>query len=231
MLRSALIVAHGQPSDPAAAEADLARVAVAVAARLPGWQVRSATLAAPEALAAALDGLAAALIFPFFMADGWFIRSALPRRLREAGAGDLTILPPFGLMPETLALAVSAVRTATVGRGWRPEATTLILAAHGSGRSPFPAEAARATEAYIVATGGLREVRTGFIEEEPGLAEVARDAGDQAICLPLFVARWGHVEVDIPAALEAAGFRGPMLAPLGVRPEVPGIIAGALRGV
>lgn len=230
MQRCALIVAHGLPSDPAPAEADLARIAAAVSGHLPGWQVQSATLAAPGALERALVGLAAPVVFPFFIADGWFIRTALPGRLAESGAEGLTILPPFGLIPETLALALSAARTATLGRGWKPEETTLILAAHGSGRSPFPAEAARAVEAHIVAEGGFAEVRTGFIEEEPALAGVARGAGDRAICLPLFVARWGHVVTDIPAALEAAGFRGPMLAPLGVRPEVPGIIAGALRG-
>ena len=230
MQHSALIVAHGQPSDPAPAEADLALIAAAVSRHLSGWQLRSATLACPGALAAALNGLAAPLIFPFFMADGWFTRTALPRQLSEAGSARHMILPPFGLMPETRALAAAAAQKATLGRGWKLADTTLVLAAHGSGRSPYPAEATRATEAHIIAECGFAEVRTGFIEEPPELADIARGTGPKAICLPLFVARWGHVVTDIPAALAAAGFRGPMLAPLGVRPEVPGIIATALRG-
>lgn len=230
MQHSALIVAHGQPSDPAPAEADLAHIAAAVSQHLPGWQLRSATLACPGALATALSGLTAPLIFPFFMADGWFIRTVLPRQLFDAGSVHHTILPPFGLMPETHALAAAAARKATLGRGWKVADTTLILAAHGSGRSLYPAQAARATEAHIAADSGFAEVRTGFIEEEPELAVIARNAGAKAICLPLFVARWGHVLTDIPRALSEAGFRGPMLAPIGLRPEVPGIIAGALEG-
>lgn len=227
---SALIVAHGQPSDPAPAERDLAQVAAAVAALVPGWRVGSATLAAPGALEAAVADLGRPLVFPFFIADGWFTRTALPHRLAAAGAAGLTILPPFGLMPEVQALAGTAARVAVRGRGWRVDETVLVLAAHGSGRSRFAALAARAIE-QVVAGLGFAEVRLGFIEEAPLLEQAARDAGGRAICLPLFVARWGHVVTDIPAALAAAGFRGPCLAPLGVRDEVPGIIAGALRGV
>ena len=50
-MRRALIVAHGQPSDPAPAAAALEALAVRVAAHLPGWQVDAATLAQPGRLA------------------------------------------------------------------------------------------------------------------------------------------------------------------------------------
>lgn len=224
-----MIVAHGQPSDPGPAEADLARVAAAVAGCLPGWRVGSATLAAPEALGLALGRMAAPLVFPFFMADGWFTQVALPARLAAAGGAGLTILPAFGRMAAVQALTGVAARAAAVGRGWRPDETVLVLAAHGSGRSAGPAAAARDAQ-KAAAAGGFAEVRLGFIEETPGVAEVAANAGARALCLPLFVARWGHVVVDLPEALASAGFRGPCLAPIGVRREVPGIIADAVRG-
>ena len=105
MTRSAIIVAHGQPSDPAPAEAEIAALATSVAAHLPGWDIRSATLAAPGALDRAVAGLTAPLIFPFFIADGWFIRTALPDRLAKAGVSDATVLTPFGLLPQVRALA------------------------------------------------------------------------------------------------------------------------------
>ncbi|TDK51565.1 cobalamin biosynthesis protein CbiX, partial [Antarcticimicrobium luteum] len=54
----ALIVAHGQPSDPAPAEAALATLAARVQAHMPGRALGAATLAAPGALAAALARLA-----------------------------------------------------------------------------------------------------------------------------------------------------------------------------
>lgn len=225
MTRTALIVAHGQPSAPAAAEEDLRTLAQRVQRHLPDWQVRSATLAAPDALGAALRGHGDPVVFPFFMADGWFIRTALPGRLKEAGARDLQILLPFGLLAATQFLAVEIVRGAAETEGWDIEATSLILAAHGSGRSPYPAEAARMTEKAISAACPFAAIRTGFIEEDPLLAETACDTGPQTLCLPLFAARWGHVVADIPAALEKANYTGKLLDPIGTHGKVPAIIA------
>jgi sirohydrochlorin ferrochelatase len=228
MTRSALIIAHGQPSDPEPAEADMVLLAQSVAGHLPGWQVRAATLAAPGTLKIALDALDNPRIFPFFMADGWFIRTLLPKRLSEAGHKGLSALTPFGLLPDTRALAIQAARMATAESGWTEADTTLILAAHGSGRSPYPAEAARTIENAFANETAFASVRTGFIEEAPSLADAARNAGETALCLPLFVARWGHVIGDIPQALGAAGFTGHLLDPIGTHPEVPALIAKAI---
>ena len=231
MTRTVLIVAHGQPSEPEPAEAEVAALARKVAGELPGWIVRSATLAAPEGLQNALKGSESPLVFPLFMADGWFIRSALPDRLARAGATGARILTPFGLLPEVQNLAATVAQTAAAAQGWRPEDSTLILAAHGSGRSSFPAEAAARIADVITQKVPFASIRTGFIEESPYLAEAAAAAGPQAICLPLFIARWGHVNDDIPAALGEARFEGLLLDPIGTLPEVPGLIAQAIAGL
>ena len=206
----------------------MAEMAKKVAIHLPGWTVGSATLAAPDALKAALQSLEDPLIFPLFMADGWFIRTLLPRRLAEAGAPQARILTPFGLLPGTASLAVTILQDALTEQGWKAGDTTLVLAAHGSGRSSNPADAARAVQSAIAAKIRFAGSRLGFIEEAPELVEVAEDSGTEAICLPLFVARWGHVEDDIPAALHAADFRGILLPPLGTDQHVPGLIAEAI---
>ena len=93
-LPDALIVAHGQPGDPAPQQA----ITEALAARVqvPGIRVRGATLAMSGALDIATD---ATLIYPLFMAQGWFTRTELPRRLALAGASKARILPPFGADP------------------------------------------------------------------------------------------------------------------------------------
>ena len=230
MTRAAIIVAHGQPSDPAPAEAEIAALATSVAAHLPGWDIRSSTLAAPGALDRAVAGLSAPLIFPFFMADGWFIRAALPDRLAKAGVSDATVLTPFGLLPQVKALAGDAAAAAAQRHGWSCAETVLVIAAHGSGRSPYPAQAAGATAEAIAATHGFAAIRIGFIEEPPYLADEAAHAGLRAICLPLFVARWGHTETDIPEALRKAEFSGVLLDPIGTLPEAPKLIAGAIAG-
>ena len=230
MTRSAIIVAHGQPSDPAPAEAEIAALATSVAAHLPGWDIRSATLAAPGALDRAVAGLTAPLIFPFFIADGWFIRTALPDRLAKADVSDATVLTPFGLLPQVRALAGDTAAAAAQRHGWSRAETVLVIAAHGSGRSAYPARAAGATAEAIAVTHGFAAIRIGFIEEAPYLADEAADAGLRAICLPLFVARWGHTETDIPEALRKAEFSGVLLDPIGTLPEAPKLIAGTIAG-
>ncbi len=226
-MADALIVAHGQPSDPGPAGKDLARLADQVRALVPGWRIASATLAEPGALAAALSGLERPVVLPFFMSDGWFTRSELPRRLAEAGAADLTIRLAFGLAPAIAPLAARLARFAAEARGWAPADTRLVLAAHGSGRSRASALATADLARLIT---DFASVTMGFIEEAPFLADAARGAGTRAICLPLFVARWGHVVTDVPEALQQAGFTGALLDPIGCAPDVPAILASLLQG-
>lgn len=105
MTRFALIVAHGQPSDPAPAEEDLRLIGHQVQQLMPGWKVATATLADPGALGRAIAGCPPTVVVPFFMADGWFTRTELPRRLMLAGVSGPQLLPAFGIWPEVAALA------------------------------------------------------------------------------------------------------------------------------
>ncbi|WP_244614839.1 CbiX/SirB N-terminal domain-containing protein [Pukyongiella litopenaei] len=222
----AVIVSHGQPSEPDPPEAELAGLARQVAALLPGRDIRSATLAKPGALDAVLaDAGPAPLIYPLFMTDGWFTRSALPKRVGNPAAH---ILAPFGADPSLPALARDILAETLAGRGWRADDTCLVIAAHGSGRSR---NSARATEAFAEALAALlrfREVRLGYVEEPPYLGDVVFDTGAQAICLPFFAASGGHVQEDLPEALNLAGFPGARLDPLGIHARVPQLIAAAL---
>lgn len=223
---AALIVAHGQPSDPVPAAAEIAALAQRVGDHLPGWRVRAATLAAEDDLRAAVAALAGAplRVYPLFMADGWFTQSHLPARLAGAGAGAMTLLAPFGLDPAVQALTIRLAQDAQAAG-----ATDLLLAAHGSLRSEAPARVAREVAARIAAATGLARVEAAFIDQSPRLAEVAATLPPTAACLPFFAARGGHVLLDLPQALAEAGFAGPLLPPVGVHPEVPVLIAAALR--
>ena len=141
-MRRALIVAHGQPSDPAPAAAALEALAARVAAHLPGWQVAAATLAQPGRLAEAAQGAPGA-IFPLFMAGGWFTRVHIPQRLAEAGATGWRMLEPFGCLTAVHDLTVQIARESGAGR--------VLLAAHGSFKSPVPAAIAAQGAARIAA--------------------------------------------------------------------------------
>lgn len=224
---SAIIVAHGSPADPEPQERAITALAQAVSGHLTGWTLRGATLAAEGALDAAVAGLDQPLIYPFFMAEGWFTRTALPRRLREAGGGNLRRLPAFGVAPELPRLTARAAIHGAEAAGLDPRATTLLIAAHGSQVSRASAEGARAVAGLLAHLAPFRRVLTGFIEEPPHLFQVARGLGP-AICLPFFALRASHVLQDVPEALQAAGFCGPLLPEIGAHHDVPRLIAAAL---
>jgi len=225
---AALIVAHGQPSAPEGPEAAIAAFAAAVAAHLPGWQVRGATLAAPGALAAAVAGLGPApVVYPLFMADGWFTGTHLPRRLAEAGAPGARRTPAFGLDPGLPGLLAAAAREAIAAEGWTEAGTAVLLAAHGAPRVRRPRMAAEAAAHAMTARGRFRAVVTGFVDEAPSIADSARALAGPAICLPFFAMRAGHVTSDLPEGLAEGGFAGPLLAPIGTHAGVPAMAARA----
>ena len=220
MMQHALIVAHGQPSDPRPAGAALEALAARVEGLLPGWSVGAATLAEEGAIARATAGHAGGVVFPMFMAGGWFTRVQIPKKLAEAGAVGWTVLEPFGCDPMVHDLCVTIAREAG--------AEQVILAAHGSFKSSVPSDIAAHVAGRIAGETGA-EVAAGFIDQEPQLSTLTGRGG---VCLPFFAAEGGHVSDDIPAALAEAGFQGRILPPVGLDARVPGIIAAAIaRGV
>lgn len=215
-----LIVAHGQPGDPGPQQAAVEDLAAKVAARLSGIRVRGATLAMPGALDVARNDH---LVYPMFMAEGWFTRSELPRRLALCGADQARVLPPFGSDPGLPDLCLGMLAAAASDQGWSLPRTHVLIAAHGSGRSRAPASAAQAMAGAL--TPHCARTSCGFIEEAPFLADAARDLPAQSLCLPLFATRAEHVTDDLPAALAKAGFAGRVLQPVGMSPTVPAMIA------
>ena len=218
-LSPALLVAHGQPSDPFPAARALEDLAMQVAAFLPRWSVKAATLAEPLAIARGVAGRECGLVYPLFMARGWFTKVQIPNRLFESGASRWKVLEPFGCDPKVQDLCVALVR--------EYGADSVIVAAHGSSKSAEPSEVARHVAARIRAETGITRVEVGFIDQAPQLSTLT-GFGPGAVCLPFFAAAGGHVEDDLPRALAEAGFRGRILPPVGADGRVPGLIASAL---
>ncbi len=226
-----LIVAHGQPSDPLPAGAQLAQLAEAVAghigAQKPAPLVRAATLAEEGALASALAQLGPrGVVFPMFMAGGWFTRVALASKLRALGAMDWAVLEPFGCDGQLHALARDIVAEALTGQDL-PRGEVLI-AAHGSFKSSAPSDVATALAHRVKADLGLARAEVAFIDQAPRLAEVS-GFGLGAVCLPFFAANGGHVTEDLPRALDSARFGGRVLPPIGLDARVPALIGAALQ--
>lgn len=220
----AVIVAHGSPSDPAPQEAALQALAAQVGARLPGWTVRGATLAAEGRFDAALEGLEAPLLYPFFMARGYFTGKVLKDRLNGR---DATQLPPFGTEAGLISAIGQRLEAELAKQGWHARDTALLVAAHGSAISRTSAESTLALAESLSHRLPFRLVRAGFVEQAPFLQPAAEGMG-QAICLQYFALNAGHVLDDVPAALTAAGFEGPVLPPFIDWPETAALIAASL---
>ena len=224
MPHCAILIAHGSPSDPDPQEQAMQALAEKVQSLLPGWQIRGATLAAPGRFDAALNGLDHPLIYPFFMAQGYFTNRVLAPKTTALG---LTQLPPLGVEPGLADIAESRLRATLTDRGWQAQDTALLMAAHGSAVSRTSADSTHAMERELARRLPFRTTRAGFIEEPPFVHDQARDLG-QAICLSYFALEAGHVLDDLPNALTAAGFNGAVLPPMIHWPETPGLIANSL---
>ncbi len=222
--RIAVLASHGQPSAPAAPEADLADLAAQVAGLLPEWEIRSATLSTPGRLEQqAEDG---AVIYPFFMARGWFSSQVLPRRLTGLTYQSAC---PFGLDPDLPQLVANAIHAEIHRQSDQLAETSLLLAAHGSARGPKAAEAAQRFAAELAKVIPLRRIRCGYVEQSPWISTAADDIPNPSICLPFFAQNGDHVQQDIPDALTQARFAGQVMPVVGALPGVAQLIAAALR--
>lgn len=220
-------MAHGQPSAPEPAEIALAGLAEKVQLLLPEMQVGSATMAASGVLEAALqDMVDGSLIFPLFMADGWFVKTALAKRLNGRA---LHVLKPLGLDPQLPALAAKAVVQAAEAAGWHAPDTHLFLAAHGSAQGDASARSARRFVERLDLILPSAGKTVGFIEEAPFLAAAAASLGAPALCLPFFAMPGEHVRDDVPDALAEAGFTGPVLPAFSQYDGIARLIADTLR--
>lgn len=221
--KHALLVAHGQPSDPNPAEDDLAEIANQIQTNVPEVTVHSATLASCGYLETVLDRLPASTpIYPLFTSDGWFVTTALPRRL---GSRVNPIMPPMGIDPDLPQAVAQHLRDALSARGWQARDTELVVAAHGSGRSLNPAIAAQRFADALQSLAGFARINVGYVEQAPSIADAARHCGNQVLCLPFFACAGGHVQDDIPLALTEASFQGDTLPVLGYIPSVTSLIA------
>lgn len=220
----ALLTAHGQPSAPEAPEAALADLAAEVAAVLPDWEIRSATLSTPGRLEQQAEE--GAVIYPFFMSNGYFTTKVLPKRLEGCA---VTITAPFGLDAGLASLAAGAMRQEAQAQGWALEDVNILLAAHGSARGPYAAAAAFIfAKALSQALPGPR-INCGFVEQAPSIAAAAALLPKESLCLPFFAQTGDHVRDDVPRALQEAGFAGRTLPVIGALPGASHLIAQALE--
>jgi len=223
----ALIVSHGQPSSPEEGEVQLKVLADRVRQQLPGWEIRSATLAAPDVFDQELAACCGEpFVYPVFMADGWFTKKALPKHLNGRKVHQLC---PLGLHPGLPHRTVKLLKREAEQRGWTLSSCNIIIAAHGSETGPAAADCALYFAKRVRSLMPFKKkIHTGFLAQEPFLSLVAQVSTDRTLLLPFLAGTGSHLTEDIPQALAEGGFRGVQLPAIGEADFIADLIAHSL---
>ena len=189
--------------------------------------MRVACLKGEPRLEQALDGAPPPVrAVPLLLADG-FIMALLRRRL--ADRPGVEIRPPLGLHPGLADLARRKALDAGAGRGWRSNATTLLLVGHGTPKHPESGATTEAAAARIAASGAFRGVRTAYLDQGSYLSDVAAGLeGGARVAVGLFMDEGPHGRDDVLEGLRSAPVPVAYAGPIGTGAAiVPLILAQA----
>lgn len=228
-----LIAAHGERGG-GCRNASITRLVAELAARNVAAGIGYGLVKGTPTVGAALNRLAASEIFvyPMFLADGYFTRTALPRLLEEAPRREgrsIRILPALGLDPALAELiAVKAASVAQANR-YGLKQTTLVLLAHGSSQN----------SASRIATEGIADrarqcrpfngVRVAFLDEPPSLNEATLEISGPIVVVGLFAGNGLHGADDVSRMMTALRRNDVVFAGnVAAFPELADVVAAAV---
>jgi len=164
-------------------------------------------------------------VYPFFMADGFFVRTRLAERVSAANLKvRWEILPPLGIDPGLPSIILDRALAVAACAGFAPAATTLIIAGHGSKLGPASADATRAAAEAIADAAVFAAVTTAFLEEPPSIEEALRAARSPVVVSGFFSGEGMHAADDVPNALANSKVRAIYAGPIGPDPAVSALI-------
>lgn len=196
-----LIAAHGERS-PGASNEGVWRIAQAVSARELVSKVGVAFINGVPTINEAFAALTAPRVFvyPLFASSGYFTRDRLVQLLDEANSEcrNVEVLPPLGLDPGLPDLVLGRATKIAHENGFAPEASTVILLAHGSRRNSASREATEQVARAIEHRAVFKGVGIALLEERPFLDEAAASVQGPAIVVGLFSGEGMHGAKDAP---------------------------------
>lgn len=228
---AALLVAHGDRGGPAP-NATLASQAAAVRS-LTGAPVAVGLLKGEptieEGLAeAAAAGAARMLVYPLFMADGYFVAKVRERIAAVGLTPEPTLLTPLGLDPGLPDILVTQALGVAVPAGFEPLSSRLLIVGHGSKLGPASATATRKAAVRAALARRFASVTTAFLEEEPFLEDALRASASPTVVSGFFSGDGMHAGEDVPEAIAEACANAIYVGAIGNNPAVAPLIAAAL---
>lgn len=130
------------------------------------------------------------LIYPYFMTDGYFVRSVVPDELSKAFgiAFDQTddCLTPFGLSPHFVPILSDTLRQEVAQRFTDDHPARIHLLAHGTMRNPASARTTYALAEALEARNPTWRVDASFLDQAPFFSKVIPEFGSNHVIVPLF---------------------------------------------
>lgn len=230
---AAVLVAHGERGG-AFSNAILLGHADAVSGRLGSIPVAAGVLSGTPTLEEALAAVAgqtrgAILVFPFFMAAGFFVNVKVPKRIAEAGLADrCRVLTPLGAAEQLPAIIRDRAIAETKALGAPAAGCRLLLVGHGSKVARASAEATEMVAACLREMSGFGNVTTAFLEEAPFLDDVVTADARPTVVVGFFNGDGLHAAEDVPEALGKFDGKIAYTGPVGAFAEVSTLIADAI---
>ena len=185
------------------------------------------------ALAAAkASGAQRILVYPMFMASGYFVDVKIPEELRNAGCDDICeVMSPLGsdtdLPAVMLARAVGVARKANLS----PALTRLLVVGHGSQRgAPDSLRATQKFAALVRGRGVFKQVDIALLEEEPFVRDVLKVSQLPTVAVGYFYAPGLHAAEDVPKAISETGADALYTGSVGENSATTELICSAILG-
>lgn len=196
-----LIAAHGERGEGATNDGVKA-IAQSVSAHRLVAEVGVGFINGTPDIGEAFAGLTAPriIVYPLFASSGYFTRDRLVQLLDEANSEsrNVEVLPPLGLDPGLPDLVLDRASQVARENGFAPEATSVILLAHGSRRNSASREATEQVARAIEGRAAFRSVGIALLEERPFLAEAMAPVLGPAVVVGMFSGEGMHGASDAP---------------------------------
>lgn len=175
--------------------------------------------------AAAASGARHIVIYPYFMADGFFVNTRLRQRIEAAAlALPWHLLPPLGLDEDLPDLMRRSAGSTAQAAHFAHAAADLLVVGHGSKLGPASSDATRVVAAHLTRIAGFRSVHTAFLEEPPSLQTALQSAHEPIVVSGFFSGDGLHAGEDVPQAIAASRRRAVYAGPIGRDPAVADLI-------
>ena len=197
-----LIAAHGERGG-ARRDESIIRLVEKLAACNVACQVGYGLIKGEPSIGVALNSLLTCeiIVYPMFLADGYFAHTVLPQLLKEYGSKregvSIRVLPSLGLDPALAELVTVKAAFAIQASGFSREKTTLVFLAHGSKKNAASRIATEDLANRARHYGLVHDVRVAFLDESPSLIELASEVTGPIVVVGLFAGNGLHGADDM----------------------------------